>query len=41
MLIRRGKEMHVPHGDTNLRLGDNVIVFGTTRAVQDFRERLT
>ncbi len=41
MLIRRGKEMNVPHGDTNLRLGDNVIVFGTTRAVQDFRERLT
>jgi Kef-type K+ transport system membrane component KefB len=41
MLIRRGKEMHVPHGDTHLRLGDNVIVFGTTRAVQDFREKLT
>jgi Kef-type K+ transport system membrane component KefB len=41
MLMRRGKEMHVPHGDTNLRLGDNVIVFGTNRAVQDFREKLT
>ncbi len=41
MLVRRGKEMHVPHGDTNLRLGDNVIVFGTSRAVQDFREKLT
>lgn len=41
MLIRRGKEMHVPHGDTNLLVGDNVIVFGTNRAVQDFRERLT
>ncbi len=41
MLIRRGKEMHVPHGETHLRLGDNVIVFGTNRAVQDFREKLT
>jgi Kef-type K+ transport system membrane component KefB/Trk K+ transport system NAD-binding subunit len=41
MLIRRGKEMHVPHGDTHLRLGDNVIVFGTTKALTDFRERLT
>jgi len=41
MLIRRGKEMYVPHGDTNLRLDDSVIVFGTNRAVQDFRERLT
>ena len=41
MLVRRGKEMHVPHGDTNLRLGDHVIVFGTNRALIDFRERLT
>lgn len=41
MLIKRGKEMHVPHGDTNLRLDDSVIVFGTNKAVQDFRERLT
>jgi Kef-type K+ transport system membrane component KefB/Trk K+ transport system NAD-binding subunit len=41
MLIRRGKEMHVPHGDTHLLMEDNVIVFGTNRAVQDFRERLT
>jgi Kef-type K+ transport system membrane component KefB len=41
MLIKRGKEMHVPHGDTHLRLEDNVIVFGTNRAVQDFREKLT
>ncbi len=40
MLIRRGKEMHVPHGDTNLRLGDYVIVFGTNKALTDFRERL-
>lgn len=41
MLIRRGKEMHVPHGDTHLRIGDNVIVFGTNKALTDFRERLT
>ena len=41
MLIRRGKEMYVPHGDTNLRLDDTVIIFGTNRAIQDFRERLT
>lgn len=41
MLIRRGREMYVPHGDTNLRLDDTVIIFGTNRAIQDFRERLT
>ena len=41
MLIRRGKEMHVPHGDTHLRSGDNVIVFGTNKALDDFRDRMT
>jgi len=41
MLIRRGKEMHVPHGDTQLRSGDKAIIFGTNKALDDFRDRMT
>jgi Trk K+ transport system NAD-binding subunit len=40
MMIKRGDNMYVPHGDTYLRLGDVVNVFGTNPAIEDFQEKL-
>ncbi|MCK4676638.1 MAG: cation:proton antiporter [Bacteroidales bacterium] len=41
MLIRRGNEMVVPHGDTYLKSGDVVVVFATDTAMDDFRKRFS
>ena len=39
MLIKRGEEMHIPHGDTLLKFHDTVIVFGTESAQEDIRNK--
>ena len=41
MMIKRGSNMYVPHGETYLRLGDVVNVFGTNPAIEDFEEKLS
>lgn len=41
MMIKREGNMYVPHGDTYLRLGDIVNVFGTNVAIEDYREKLS
>ncbi|MCP4553122.1 MAG: hypothetical protein GY834_14035 [Bacteroidetes bacterium] len=41
MMIKRGGNMYVPHGDTYLRLGDIINVFGTNAAIEDYREKLS
>lgn len=37
MLIRRGNDMYIPHGDTYLRQGDILNVFGTPTALENIR----
>ncbi len=41
MMVKRGSNMYVPHGETYLRLGDVVNVFGTNPAIEDFQDKLT
>jgi len=41
MLIRRGHEMMVPHGNTYLKNGDVVVVFASDTAMDDFRKRFS
>lgn len=41
MLIRRGSSMYIPHGDTYLRIGDIINVFGTNAALIDIKAKLT
>ncbi len=41
MMIRRDRNMYVPHGDTYIRIGDIVNVFGTNHAIEDFQEKLS
>lgn len=41
MLIKRGYEMHIPHGDTILRSGDMVVVFGTDAAIETIRSKFS
>ena len=41
MLIRRGNEMMVPHGNTYLKSGDVTAVFATDTAMDDFRKRFS
>ncbi len=41
MMIKRGGNMYVPHGDTYLRLGDIINVFGTNAAIEDYRKKLS
>ena len=41
MLIRRGTSMYIPHGDTYLRIGDIINVFGTNAALVDIKAKLT
>jgi Trk K+ transport system NAD-binding subunit len=41
MLIRRGSNMYIPHGDTYLRIGDIINVFGTNAALVDIKAKLT
>jgi Trk K+ transport system NAD-binding subunit len=40
MLLTRGQDKYVPHGDTYLRSGDILTVFGTGTAIQQIRELL-
>jgi Kef-type K+ transport system membrane component KefB/K+/H+ antiporter YhaU regulatory subunit KhtT len=40
MVIRRNDNMYVPHGNTYLRMGDVIAVFGTNTALNDFRKKL-
>lgn len=40
MMVRRGDNMYIPHGNTYLRLGDIINVFGTKTALEDFRNKL-
>ncbi len=37
IMLRRNKEIFIPHGDTHLLLGDIVTVIGNAEALQDFR----
>ncbi len=39
MLIKRGSNLYVPHGDTYLMQGDLVVVFGSQGALDDFRDK--
>jgi len=39
MVIRKNDEMHIPHGETYLHLGDIVTVFGNDEALEDFRRK--
>lgn len=41
MMIRKADNMFVPHGDTYLRLGDVVNVFGTNAALEDYKQKLS
>jgi len=41
ILIRRGSDVYVPHGDTYLRTGDLLTVFGTGLARDEIRKILT
>jgi len=41
MLIKSKEELHVPHGDTQLHLGDLVVVLGTESALEQIRGELT
>ncbi len=40
LLIKRGNSMYVPKGDTYLRTGDILNVFGTDTALMDIREKM-
>jgi Kef-type K+ transport system membrane component KefB len=40
MLLTRGNDKYVPHGDTYLREGDVLTVFGTGTAIQQIRDLL-
>lgn len=37
MLLTRGNEKYVPHGNTYLKMGDVITVFGTGSAIEDIR----
>jgi Kef-type K+ transport system membrane component KefB len=39
--VRRGHELIIPHGQTKLKPGDHLTVFGTAAALKDFMERLS
>lgn len=41
MMIRRGNNMYIPHGETYLRLGDVLNVFGTPTALEETRRILS
>lgn len=41
MMVRRGYNMFIPHGETYLRLGDILNVFGTPTALEEIRRILT
>ncbi len=37
MMIRRGNDFHIPHGDSHLRKNDVLLIFGTQTAFEDTR----
>jgi len=37
MLLTRGNDKFVPHGDTYLKAGDVITLFGTASAIEDIR----
>ena len=41
MIIKRGNTSHIPHGDTYVRKGDVLHVFGTATALEDTRKKLS
>ena len=41
MLIRRGENSSIPHGDSTFRIGDVVTVLGSELALDDFRNKFT
>lgn len=41
MLLKRGNEMEVPHGDTHLYLGDTLTIIGSETAINDFKGKFT
>ena len=41
LLVKRGNSMFVPKGDTYLRTGDNLSVFGTNSALQETKQRIS
>ncbi len=40
MIIKRGNESYIPHGETYLRKGDILHVFGTDTALEDTRKKM-
>ncbi len=40
IMLRRNKEIFIPHGDTHLLLGDIITVIGNTTALEEFRSLL-
>jgi len=41
MMVKRGNNSFIPHGETFFRLGDVVHVFGTDSALEDSRSKLS
>jgi Trk K+ transport system NAD-binding subunit len=41
MLLTRGPEKHIPHGDTYLRKGDMLTVFGTATAIDNIKKLMS
>ena len=41
MIIKRGNESYIPHGDTYIRKGDILHVFGTATALEDTRKKVS
>lgn len=41
LLIKRGHDMHVPHGNTHIRINDRIVVFGTNMAVNLIKQTLS
>jgi len=39
IIVRRGQQVEIPHGDTYLREGDVITVMGTDAAMEDFRTK--
>ncbi len=40
MMVKRGNESYIPHGETFFRVGDIVHIFGTDSALEDARRKL-
>lgn len=40
MMVKRGDNFYIPHGETYFRLGDVLHVFGTDTAMEDTKRKL-